>query len=596
MRQFIDIITKINETEILSEAQNYEAMMNPVINRLKQVVASFSSEQLSGMGSRYYDNEDQTKEFILQSETTFLTNEFKEDLVWAKQNLKKSDRIVWFLKYSRIGIIYKYRELLGAEYLENTIKESGLNISATELKYYSNFMNNVKRKLEHYLSLPIQAIQNYQFNKQSAVEAFTYFDDAEAEWREARENLIPFDPEDKAVIQFTDGFAWVHLSRASCSAEGDAMGHCGNAGSPSSGDTILSLRKLVTVGNDRFWQPSLTFILDKENYLGEMKGRGNEKPVEKYHPYILRLLESDIVKGIKGGGYLPQNNFSITDLSQEQQDALMEKKPELATPLFYYEKHGLDKTLEDKIAAIMKTHVLQFYGFTPNKEFVNVDKWNDWQDMLIDLGSSDTNRLIKNMDDMFAFADYDVDNDTIEDFFLSNFSDKAAEIGEYLKNNNAEDIASWEEANDEEFDPSSKHDVIGVIIFSENEFYDALRRGVEDGQRSGAEQDMIDSIKKTFSKELDGISLNTVQNLKVYADFDNDGNNFAWDTKVFLSVPIKDFLTIIGNEEDLDIIHNEGWLDERIDIDEPQYGWSGFDEAHAKESALDQMPDWSLRS
>lgn len=238
MRQFIDIIKQINETEILSEAQNYEAMMNPVINRWKQVVDAFSPEQLSVLGRKYYDNENITKEEILNKETTALVNMFKKALVWAKQNLKKSDRIVWFLKYARIEIIESYVELLGFEYLENAIKESGLTITSSELKD-SHFAYGIKIKLEHYLSLPIQAIQNYQFNKQSPIEIFNYFENAEAEWREARENLIPFDPEDKAVIQFTDGFAWVHLSRASCRAEGDAMGHCGNAGSPSSGDTIL---------------------------------------------------------------------------------------------------------------------------------------------------------------------------------------------------------------------------------------------------------------------------------------------------------------------------------------------------------------------
>jgi hypothetical protein len=106
------------------------------------------------------------------------------------------------------------------------------------------------------------------------------------------------------------------------------MGHCGNRGNPQPGDNVLSYRTPNANGS---WTPHLTFVLMKDGYLSEMKGRGNDKPAEKYHTIIEKLIMSDHVKGITGGGYKPENNFSIFDLPKAQYTALTDKKPTLIT-------------------------------------------------------------------------------------------------------------------------------------------------------------------------------------------------------------------------------------------------------------------------
>ena len=98
--------------------------------------------------------------------------------------------------------------------------------------------------------------------------------------------------------------------------------------------------------------------------LGEMKGRGNDKPAAKYHRHIISLLESDIVKGIQGGGYMPENNFSMNDLKPEEADALMEKKPTLATPLYYYKRNGVDDTLMKMVRG--RGVGTRLYRYTPS--------------------------------------------------------------------------------------------------------------------------------------------------------------------------------------------------------------------------------------
>jgi hypothetical protein len=164
-------------------------------------------------------------------------------------------------------------------------------------------------------------------------------------------NTIEMTGDEKVVLEWPNGWTWFDLERSGCSKEADAMGHCGN-GSGNYGETILSLRKNVS---GDFWTPHLTFILDDNNMLGEMKGRNNDKPVSRYHPYIIALLKSDVVDGIKGGGYMPENNFSMRDLDDDVRKELCKEKPGLAEfhdVLSEWEKAKIKKLPADQLKEI----------------------------------------------------------------------------------------------------------------------------------------------------------------------------------------------------------------------------------------------------
>lgn len=152
---------------------------------------------------------------------------------------------------------------------------------------------------------------------------------AETEWKAAKQQVLKAKPEDKIIIDYGKT-AWMILPRAYCDDEADAMGHCGNSASYRTGERILSYRTKET--EDGSWRPHLTFILDKDGNLGEMKGRNNNKPDAKYYDVITDLLLNPLVKGIKGGGYNPENNFDIWNLSTKQLLSLFDKKPELIPP------------------------------------------------------------------------------------------------------------------------------------------------------------------------------------------------------------------------------------------------------------------------
>lgn len=115
-----------------------------------------------------------------------------------------------------------------------------------------------------------------------------------------------------------EGWSWVALDKRFCALERDAMRHCGNVAGGSR-DNILSLRDPNNI-------PHLTFI-NNQGTLGEMKGKGNSKPSPKYHQAIIKLLLSDEVATIKGGGYMPEKNFHFVDLTPEQQEQVKKAKP-----------------------------------------------------------------------------------------------------------------------------------------------------------------------------------------------------------------------------------------------------------------------------
>ena len=166
-----------------------------------------------------------------------------------------------------------------------------------------------------------------------------------------------FQPENtlRPFIQFEDGSAWFNLNKESCKEEGDSMGHCGNTASQKEGDTIYSYRTPhphKTSESGEHWIPHLTFIYNKESgMLGEMKGYGNQKPTKKYHNVIRTLITSEYVTGIVGGGYLPEENFSVWDLADAEE--LVEKKPKLAGDNLqkYINNMGVDESFEGMVQA-----------------------------------------------------------------------------------------------------------------------------------------------------------------------------------------------------------------------------------------------------
>src|SRR5229473_1017947 len=312
--------------QIVHEAQNYEGMFNDI--------------------------------FKLNPDPR-LRQQIELDITWARKILRKNDRIVWFLRLVKVWLISTAAGSgVAAAAFPGALQQQNRRFGPAPGQDDLAPSPALKQQLEHFMSLPVPEIQNYVFRAESPRQLFDLFAKYEAAWRqriEEERSLITPEDEDEILISFQDGFAWWLLPRGGCPVEAEAMGHCGNVPSERPGDRILSLRRKVRRGDVERWYPVATFILDADGQLGEMKGRGNDKPQPKYHPYIVPLLRHHIIRGIKGGGYMPENNFSMADLDPQTRDQLIQEKPELKGLLGYYEEEGMTERvlamLGDQLAA-----------------------------------------------------------------------------------------------------------------------------------------------------------------------------------------------------------------------------------------------------
>jgi hypothetical protein len=220
-----------------------------------------------------------------------------DNLKQAKTILTKQDRIVWYLKVLRA-------------YLSNTIDK----VQGT---YHFTNMEQFNTDLFHYYGYNIGEIQNTQLTNQNISELFETFQKAVEIYQKSDKPPVPVQHGDYELIKCNDGTSWWFVDRAFCEEEGRSGKHCGNVtGKYEQNQRILSLRN--TNHN-----VILTFILEPNGFLGEMKAKANLKPSEKYHPNIMQLLLNPIVKGIKGAGYAPYMNFSIFDLSEQDLQILI---------------------------------------------------------------------------------------------------------------------------------------------------------------------------------------------------------------------------------------------------------------------------------
>lgn len=297
-------------------------------------------------------------DIVPEEEKKTLTKVLDRKINEYKTDLKKSDRIIWFLR--------EYKKAL----LNNYLKDNEQPFKDKFKIYYDKEMSKFKNKelmdfrelttfqnnIIHFLSLPIPEIQNYNFGNQTDTEIFDYFQKLEDKWKEGNKELIQYDEDDNVIIDLGDDYYWVSLDRSYCDKEGKSMGHCGNSPRSGEDDNIYSLRKLVKQGNKKYWHPFVTVTVDDEKMVWETKGRGNEKPVKRYVPYVVELFKNkNYISGIREGvGYKPENNLQFDrDFTKDQQDAIIKSNPRFDVvkrePFkFEYDQDGIANLIMDR--------------------------------------------------------------------------------------------------------------------------------------------------------------------------------------------------------------------------------------------------------
>lgn len=353
----------------------------------------------------------------------------------VQAEIKKAKQKLSNLKGNQSWILYylKYYRIYLATLIERNIKNPDENqdkIEKLRKIYYKhkNMMVNmtlsphhvsrILDQLEHFTSYDYDPIKKYNPGDKPWNQVKKELEDLEAEYFDKigdDERFLQLQEGDKIIKDFGDGVVWVMLNRGACREEADSMGHCGNVPSVESGDRIISLRKKRMVGSDTFYEPFLTFIYNQHtSKFGEMKGRSNDKPHPKYHPYIMWLISQDWVKGFGSGGYEPENNFSIDDLSKDQREKVIESNPFLALSAGI-RLDSIPENVRDEIDLERSPgkHTQMWYNKDKNRIYLKIDA-----DEVID------NHLLKFLEDPYMnfYDDYSRSKDAVNNM-LSDLND-----------------------------------------------------------------------------------------------------------------------------------------------------------------------------
>lgn len=322
----------------------------------------------------------------------------EQEIAWAKQVLRKNDRIVWYLRWAYMEMLAEVDPAQAQAARNRYVQRFHVEApSVPHMRYY-------KQKLEHFMSLQSPEVQSIVFGAESPDDMLEKLTSAEEVWQARigdQERLLQPHDDDEKLIEFPDGFAWWHLPRGSCDEEGSAMGHCGNSAAVKNGETILSLRRKVIMDDQSvMWYPVATFIRDSYGWLGEMKGRANKKPIERYHPYIVALLNHDIIEGIKGGGYAADQNFSLRDLDDKVRNEILKNKPSLGG-ISHLINTGNIERIEELITNKLSARNIRIDTFEPlpgGKDIV-IEKWPNFSRFVDGYGSRALEGLVTLIED-----------------------------------------------------------------------------------------------------------------------------------------------------------------------------------------------------
>lgn len=536
----------------------------------------------------------------------------KDEIQWAKKFLKKQDRVVWYIIWIRLAIVELLIDAIDdvaqKKYLEGLHKSEFIrwkkfnnNGDEEEFKwnihkFFTGSKINTKRihdSFDHYFSMNIKEINNFVFvNYMSLPEIYVIFQNFENEWKEKQgrrieylnqpmqedENLLSSSRDGYAfenfitpLIKFNDGLMWVDLNTVYCKdEEGRAMGHCGNAAYyDSNTHTILSLRKLNQIGKDKskwFWEPFLTFILDENGFLGEMKGRGNDKPSAKYHKFILELLTHKkngvyYIKGIKGGGYAPENNFKISDLNEQDQNILYELRPDLMPIYKMYEKLGKTDEVLDRIKQLWP-----FDNIIWNEAKTQgvIYKAKNLADFIADYGN-DIAKWIMDVLDGSQILYVGFNDDGVRSVYELLDTKK---VEQYLKDKYPEDEDSWED------------DYLKFLKRENDDLYDELERGAQNAEEIGSTNEMLKYLDNSLKKF--NIIYSQYYDEEVWIE---DGAfldiDHKWHEPLYIWAKFEDILKMCVKLENLD---DDCDIKFMIETDKPYYGFYGFDTDAAKEA------------
>jgi hypothetical protein len=456
---------------------------------------------------------------------------------------------------------------------------------------------------------------NVDISKLTLEEAYKQAED----WhKNLKASGIVANEEGVVFMTFSDGYYWIDLETNSCRAEADAMGHCATTRA----NTLLSLRKNQ--------EPHVTTAFNYNGEILQSKGRGNEKPVEKYHKYIVELLcypnvgewvkipETENDYEVKGFSYEynPEDDFKIGDLNLEQVKYVYERNPKLFDKDFYL-KYTLYKSKLMTVEELMSKNPYKDLLLIDGKLYFLLEEWGDItafkkernkrDSWIVDIlkGEHDWNGYSEDLD-----FDYDLWDELSEGAYETI---KEAVIGSTISIDDSEDEETYELTLNEENCVITETDILvklehdktmslgdilesssiekdGISIDSDDleevrdKLNSAYTKAKEGADESEAYDDIVKAIEYVIGKpKMDEKNEHPVwYTHKFYYDPMFSSTPTTTGSTSGMLIDLNPFvLELSGNEGGdgcrsiLELINDAMYEDDLIDVNEPYYGWSG---------------------
>ena len=459
-------------------------------------------------------------------------------------------------------------DVLKSNMIENVVEEIGDHSMLKKAKYKDYKASEVMDYLSHLTGINYSKIQNYNpTNSRTPLEDLKALEEEFIELSE--ENLIPATGNEKVLINFGD-VAWYDLGKGSCGDEADAMGHCGNKPSERPGDRIFSFRKKVNVDGDIYYKPHLTFIFNN-GFLGEMKGRANDKPADRYHDYIVALLKLPIVEGVIGGGYEPENNFELDDLSEEHLEEIREAKGDefiesegnkLMPLKKLTEKFKQGEGSPKEITEMVDDILSEYYHGSEYEVYYDTEDGNFKVHNSLEDAAPELSTIRDGFFDFFDAPEIDDFKGFMEDHFIGNIQDS---VVRYIDQIYREDIIDFLGLDDDEYDIGVVEDNLDEIIRNVADDVEmSLNRLNTDGYESGSFGELVENVDNALSDFVSDLHFEKI-NVHDFAEGEDfkikDNNVYAYVENVI------DPGTNFAEEEMSDLFK----------VEAPYYGYMDFD-------------------
>jgi len=518
-------------------------------------------QSVEGIKNKYAENLDQIEPVITTTEKTW--KKFKTTPIFKNFPNTWKTLVADVLKSN---MLYTISEEIGDQTLMKKVKYR--DYKASEVFDY----------LSHLLGVNYSKIQNYNPSEsKTPIEDLKAYEDEFIEL--SQENLIPKSGSEKVLIDFGD-MAWYDLGKGSCEDEAESMGHCGNTPSEKPGDRVFSLRTKVNVGGDTYFKPHLTFIFNN-GFLGEMKGRGNDKPAPRYHKHIFELLKLPIIEGIVGGGYEPENNFELDDLSDDMLKKLREIKGDefvdsAGTQLLPLKKEtekfkqgeGSPKKIVDIVDNILSEH---YHGSDYEIHYDTEDgKFKVYNGL--ENAAPELSTIREGYFDFFEAPAIDSYKGFMEDNFIGKIQDS---VTLHIYNLYKEDIIDFQGIEEDEYDIQYVEDNLDEIIENiADDVKTALDRLNDDAYESGSMAELVENVQSAITDFTTELHFEDM-----YAHDFADGKNFVIkDNDVYNYVD-----SLIRGSEPV-----EEEIGDHFKVEQPYYGYMDFDESMLTDEVIEE--------